>query len=82
MNVIINTEYNSFHADMTPAEFETILKIMGRAKRVERIYNGGSDVQPVHTLDDNNEPTRLGSQLSIFATIHAPTMPKVEPKAE
>jgi len=81
MNVIINTEYSSFHVDMTPAEFETVLKILGRTKQVERTYDGGSGVKPVYVLGDNNEPTRLTHQLAIFATIYAPTMPEVEPKA-
>lgn len=80
MNVIISTEYNSFHADMSPSEFESLLKIMARAKRIERTYV--LDDKPVYVLGDNNEPTRLGGQLSIFATIHAPTMPEVEPKPE
>ena len=55
MNVIISTEYNSFHADMSPSEFESLLKIMTRAKRIERTYVLGD--KPVYVLGDNNAPT-------------------------
>ena len=80
MNVIINTGYSSFHVDMTSTEFETVLKIMGRAKQVERVW-GGSDTKPVYMLGDGNgQPAGMGGQLNIFATIYAPTMPE-EPNA-
>lgn len=74
MNVIINTEYSSFHADMSPSEFENLLKIMTRAKQIERAY-GGSDTKTTYVLDNNGTPIGMGGHLNIFATIHAPTMP-------
>ncbi len=83
MNVIINTEYSSFHADISPSEFESLLKIMARAKQIERAYYGGSGTKTTYVLNDDGTPIGdMGGHLNIFATIHAPTMPEVEPKAE
>lgn len=77
MNVIINTEYSSFHADMSPSEFENLLKIMARAKQIERAYAEGSDTKTTYVLNNNGTPPiGMGGHLNIFATIHAPAMPE------
>ncbi len=83
MNIIINTEYSSFHAEMTAAEFEMVVKILSRAKAIDRVY--GTEcvhTKPVYALDEQGMKTGITGSLNIWATIHAPTMPMTLPDAE
>ncbi len=77
MHIIINTEYNSFHTEVTPAEFDTLMKILSRVKAVERVWGGDSNTETVYKPD-----VRLTGNLGVLAVVHAPTIPEIEPQAD
>lgn len=48
MHIITNTEYNSFHTEVTPTEFDILMKIISRVKAVERVWGGDSNTETVY----------------------------------
>lgn len=75
MHIIINTEYNSFHTEVTPTEFDTLMKVLSRVKAVERVWGGDSNTETVYKPDG-----RLTGSLSVLAVIHKPATPEIEPQ--